>query len=94
MKKKVTVCLARCNQNVNSSTDFRSWSHCRRSCLVDSQTGDREFFPREQCTSECDRYWKGTVHWPGCDAQCRQFATRGSPESTPSPDRPRIYRLW
>jgi hypothetical protein len=94
MKKEVSVCLAKCNQNVNSTTDFRSWTKCRRACVVDPETEQQEFFARSQCDSECDRYWKGTVHWRPCQDQCQAFAPQGRGGPTPPPGGAEVRKVW
>jgi hypothetical protein len=87
MKKQVVSCLARCNQNVNSTADFHSWAKCRQSCARDPETDEIAFISDRECGSGCDRYWKGTVHWPPCQDQCKDFARaeRLAREKPPNP---------
>jgi hypothetical protein len=93
MKKEVSVCLAKCNQNVNSTTDFHGWMKCRKTCVV-PKTDRHEFFALTQCESECDRYWKGTVHWKPCQDQCQILGHRAEPGPTPPPRGVNIQDLW
>jgi hypothetical protein len=73
MKKEVISCLARCNQNVNSTTEFHSWAKCRESCATDPEEEEPVFISGDECQAGCDRYWKGTVHWKPCQNQCTEF---------------------
>jgi hypothetical protein len=94
MKKEVSTCLAKCNQHVNSTTRFHEWNRCRRSCVTNPDTGEREFFPSDHCNSECDRYWRGTVHWKPCQSQCITLTGGNAPNATPAPHRPNVYNVW
>jgi hypothetical protein len=86
MKKEVVSCLAKCNQNVNSTTEFRSWAKCRKTCATDPDTEEREFISSPECSSGCDRYWKGTVHWKPCQDQCTELGRSESPAQAKKPN--------
>ena len=73
MKKEVVNCISKCNENINSSTNFIIWSKCRKKCLIQENSNELHYFDDSQCISQCDRYWKGTVHWKPCTSQCEGF---------------------
>lgn len=82
-KEYVSKCLANCSRNVNSATDFKQWTKCRKSCVLsdkNTQQHQTNYIPfgADECNAECDRYWKGTVHWVPCQQQCQFFAKKYS----------------
>lgn len=81
--EKITKCLENCSINVNSATDFKAWTKCRKSCVLSDQiksSQQQNYIPfgLDECNSECDRYWKGTVHWEPCQQQCQKFIQKYS----------------
>lgn len=108
----MSKCLANCSKNVNSATDFKVWTKCRKSCLsLSSQNKENNrnnyiFFEPDECNAECDRYWKGTVHWEPCQNQCQTFAVKYSAPNMennkgnendippPNPQKAIIYDIW
>jgi hypothetical protein len=74
MSKSVVQCMGKCNSNVNSSTNFLTWSKCRKECLRVPGTNELQYFDETSCVSHCDRYWKGTVHWKACSNQCKGYS--------------------
>lgn len=69
----IPKCLANCSQNLDRSTDFRTWSKCRKSCI--NLGNQNNFFDEKTCNNDCERYWSGTIHLDSCKKQCREFTT-------------------
>jgi hypothetical protein len=63
VNRKQVDCLTQCS--ANSTAGYHGWVRCRKSC-----GGPTIAF---ECSSECDRLWKRTVHWHSCLAECRRF---------------------
>lgn len=108
-KESVSKCLANCSKNVDSTTDFKLWTKCRKSCVLSElnksphQTNYIPFGP-DECNAECDRYWKGTVHWEPCQQQCQSFAKKyseqrkinseASENDLQNPQKAMLYNIW
>ena len=74
MSKSVLQCINVCNANLNSSTNFLTWSKCRKDCLKKPGTNEFQYYEEATCVNHCDRYWKGTVHWKPCLGQCSGYS--------------------
>ena len=96
MKKEVSQCLSKCSENVNSSTDFKSWLKCRKKCVSVPNTDQFDYFAPDQCVSECDQHWKGTEHLQPCHDQCSSFQKNfvNSKPLNPDPKRVQIFTIW
>jgi len=93
MRKDVVSCIGKCNEHVNSTTNFIVWSKCRKNCLINGN--ELHYFDDTQCVSHCDRFWKGTVHWKPCTSQCEGFKKSRHKLSRVSNKPPAgVYNVW
>lgn len=109
--ENITKCLNNCNGDLDSRAirekgEFTKWMKCRQYCFTDSSSNNQEssefpFFDdsdnQEICDQECDRYWKGTVHWKPCIDQCQNINLKkesSQQKSSPKNDKESIYDIW
>lgn len=79
-KKEVADCMKKCSEDGDSRGVYPKWSKCRKQCMIpkttekkEQQEPELEFYPPNHCLSDCEKYWKGTVHHESCNQQCDSF---------------------
>lgn len=109
--KNISKCLKSCNGDLDSRAirekgEFTKWMKCRQLCFTDSNSNNQESFEfpflhdsdnQEICDQECDRYWKGTVHWKPCRDQCQnrnQKSESDQPRDSTRNSNDSIYDIW
>lgn len=109
--ENISKCLKNCNGDLDNHAirqkgDFTKWMKCRQVCFTDSNSNNQKSFEfpffddsgkQEICDQECDRYWKGTVHWKPCRDQCESANLNNEPDQikdTPKDNKESIYDIW
>lgn len=109
--ENISKCLKSCNGNLDNraireKNDFTKWMKCRQSCFTDPESINQNHFEfplfedsesGEICDQECDRYWKGTVHWKPCRDQCQNAYTKKENaefKREPKDEKENIYDIW
>lgn len=79
-KQEIVNCIEDCSKDTDSPNNFIKWSKCRKRCLITKNKGGKDkqnknyaLYPARSCLGDCEKSWKGTVHFEKCNQQCELY---------------------